>query len=253
MTDQLIWGFCIALEFLLLLRSVQTSLFRKFIVFFSYLACILSVDLLSTFVYKLFPSFYSPFYWGTDLLLAVLGYGVIMEMYQNSLKGYAGVSHFIRIVLFVIFGGITAKVGLGLLRGYDISLINAIADLERYLRLMQAGLLVSLLALLLYYRIPLGRNLRGLILGYTFFIGSNVILFTFISHPANRFAVLMREIEPTFYLIALCIWLISTWSYQPEPVAEAPAGIEHDYELLVRETRMMLARARTQLARTVRP
>jgi hypothetical protein len=250
---QLIWFSCIALEGLLLLRSVQTLLFRKFPIFYSYLTCILVVDLLSACIYKLYPQIYTPFYWATDFLLAIVGYGVIMEIYHQSLKSYFGVARFVRIVLFIILGGVTAKVSLQFLIGVNFSLVEAIALLERDLRLMQAGLLASLLVLLLYYKIPVGGNLRGLIFGYTFFISSNVIAFTFIFHPASEFAALMREMEPTFYLVSLGIWSLSLWYYRPEPAAEIPTEIEHDYELLVRETRMLLDRARTHLARTARP
>jgi hypothetical protein len=253
MWDQLVWWACIGLESLLLLRAAKTRQLKCFPVFYSYIGCVLLVDLVAIPLFRISPHIYTLFFWSTELLTAVIGYGVVVEIFHLSLKCYAGVARFARIALFIIFLGVAARIGMDLLVGPDSSLVHAIAGLERYLRLMQAGLLVLLLALFVYYKIPVGRNLRGLILGYAFFIGSNVIVFTFILDPANKFAIFMREMGTTFYLITLSIWSLSLWYYPPEPVVEVPTEIEHDYEFLVRETRMLLDRARTHLARTARP
>ncbi|MGB6485106.1 MAG: hypothetical protein WBE86_16615 [Candidatus Acidiferrales bacterium] len=253
MLSQSVWWICIALEALLLIRATRTNLFKKFPLFYSYIAWVLTKDLLSAPIYMHHPSFYVPFYWATGLLLAAISYGVLMEIYGRSLKNYAGVARFFRVLLLVMFLVIAIKVGVNSFSGSQPSFVRAIADLEGNLRQLQAILLSCLLVLFVYYKVSIGRNLRGLVLGYSLFIGADVITLTFIAHPATGFAPLMRKIEPLFYAVALIIWSLTLWASSPETATGVSCGIEQDYEHLAQETKMMLLRARTHLARAARP
>jgi len=253
MWSQLIWWACIALETLLLIRAARTKLLKRFPVFYSYICCVLLIDLLAIPILKMSPSVYLLFYWSAEFLTAVLGYGVIVEIYNLSLKKYPGVARFVRVLLLFIFLAVGLKVSVNLFGNTGIALPFAIGDLERTLRQMQALLLCCLLALFVYYKIPVNKNLRGLIFGYSLFIGANVILVTFITHPSTGLAAKMRDIEPAFYAISLLIWTAALWTSSPEPVLQGAQGIERDYEYLARETRTMLLRARAQLMRATRP
>jgi hypothetical protein len=252
MWNQLVWWACIGLEALLLIRAGQTKLFRQFPAFYSYVCCVLLIDLLAIPLFKVSPGIYLSFYWSAEFLTAVLGYGVIVEIYNSSLINYPGVARFARILLLIIFLAVAAKVSVNLFSNSEIAFPRAIADLERSLRQMQAFLFCCLLVLFVYYKIPTNRNLRGLILGYALFIAVNVIAVTFIAHPATGFAVLMRHIEPFIYAISLIIWSATLWSRSPEPVLQNAPEIQKDYEYLARETRTMLLRARTHLMRATR-
>jgi len=199
------------------------------------------------YVYRWHLSVYGRFYWISEIVLAILGYGLIAEIYSQALGRYPGVSQFARISLAAILGLIAMKVTLDLFENANLSFASLVVELERYLRLTQAGLLVLFLFLLLYYKIPVGRNLRGLVTGYVFFIVSSVISFPFISDPGIGLAHLVRKMEPTFYLISLLIWLISLWTYYPEPQTESSNEILKDYGQLVQETVLLLHRARAYL------
>jgi hypothetical protein len=253
MWSQFVWWACIGLEALLLVRVVKTRLFKRFSLFYAYVGCVLATDLLSVVIYSHNPRFYFLFYWVTEFLLAVISYGVIVEIYNLSLKNYPGVARFVRVLLLFIFLAVGVKVSVNLFGNAGIALPFAIGDLERTLRQMQALLLCCLLALFVYYKIPANRNLRGLIFGYSLFIGANVILVTFITHPSTGVAAMMRDIEPFVYAISLLIWSAALWTSSPEPVLLGAQGIERDYEYLARETRTMLLRARAQLMRATRP
>jgi hypothetical protein len=253
MFNQLVWAVCIVLEGLILVRAARANLFKKFPLFYSYIAWVLAKDLLSTPIYMYHPTFYGPFYWATGFLLAAISYGFLMEIYNQSLKNYAGVARSFRILLLIMFFVIATKVGVDSFSGSHLSLVRAIADLERNLRQLQAVLLSCLLVLFVYYKIPVERNLRGLVLGYSLFIGADVITLTFIAHPTTGFAPLMRQIEPLLYAVSLIIWTLALWAPRPEMVTDVSCGIEQDYEHLAQETRMMLLRARTHLARAARP
>lgn len=251
--NQVVWCLCILLEAVLLVRATRTNLLKKFPLFYTYIAWVLAKDLLSIPVYAHYPSVYASFYWATELLLAAISYGVLMEIYDQSLKNYPGVARFFRIFLLTAFLVIAAKVCIGSLSSLHLAFGRTVAELERNLRQVQAVLLSCLLILFVYYKIPVRRNLRGLVLGYSLFIGADVVTVTFIAHPAAGFAPFMRQIQPLLYAISLVIWSVALWASSPEVAAEAPSGIERDYEHLAQETKMVLLRARTHLARATRP
>jgi hypothetical protein len=251
--NQIVWGVCIALEIFLLFRAARTNLFQKFPLFYSYIASVLAKDILSIPVYTYAPSWYGSFYWSMAVLLAAISYGVLMETYHQSLKNYSGVAKFFRIFLFIMFLVIAAKVAVGSFSDLHSPFGRVVAELERDLRQLQAVLLCCLLLLLLYYKIAVGKNLRGLIFGYSLLIGTEVITRTFAFNPATGFDAVMRKIEPALYAVSLLIWTVTLWASSPEVVADRSCGIEQDYGHLARETRMMLVRARAHLARAARP
>ncbi|MFZ0856969.1 MAG: hypothetical protein WAN10_08980 [Candidatus Acidiferrales bacterium] len=253
MFDQFIWAACIVLEGVLLVRATRANLLTKFPLFYTYIAWVLAKDLLSIPIYAHYPSFYASFYWGTELLLAAISYGVLMEIYNQSLKNYPGVARFFRIFLLAAFLVIAAKVCIGSLSSLHLAFGRTVAELERNLRQVQAVLLSCLLILFVYYKIAVGKNLRGLVAGYSLLVGTQVITRTFAFHPAAGFDPLMRKIDPLLYALSLFIWSLALWASRPEVAADAPCGIEQDYEHLAQETKMVLLRARTHLARATRP
>lgn len=253
MWSQIVWGTCIGLEALVLLRAARTKLLRRFPIFHLYISFVLLVDLVAIPLSKTSPDIYFLFYWLTAFLQAVLGYGVTVEIFNLSLKNYPGVARLARTLLMFVFLGVVVKVGINLLNKPDIVLPYAIANMERSLRQVQAVLLFCLLALLIYYKILVNRNVKGLLFGFSLFIGADVISFTFITHPTSGIALLMRQIDPICYAISLIIWLVALWSPSPQRVIDGTQTIELDYENLARETRILLLRARTHLIRVGRP
>ncbi|MHB8410795.1 MAG: hypothetical protein ACYDDI_02485 [Candidatus Acidiferrales bacterium] len=252
MFNQVIWWGCIALEVLLVARLAQNKLPKKFPIFYSYLGCVLSIDLLAIPIYRSLPSFYSSFYWSAEFLTAILGYGVITEIYNRSLKSYPGVSRFIRIVLISVLFVIIVKACANFLGGSAHSFSSSTVGLEGDLRTVQAVMLVALLGIFMAYQIPIERNLRGIILGYSLFVGFSVIDLTIVLKHANRYGPLMRKLEPISYLVCLAIWASALWSLAPEPECEATGDIEKDYELIFHQTKAKVLRARAYLVRTVR-
>ncbi len=91
---------------------------------------------------------------------------------------------------------------------------------ERDFRLTQAVFLLLLLAAIFYFAIPLGRNLRGIFLGYGLYIGSSLISLALESHFPHSFAPAWVLIQPLSYVVSLAIYLYSLWSF------EAPAAVE---------------------------
>src|SRR5690348_1054975 len=249
MFNELVWSLCIATEAALLVRAARTGMFKRFPVFFLYVACVLAKDLLSIPIYDHLPSVYPTFYYTAELILAAIGYGILVEIYRQSLKHYPGVNRLFTNFFAMVFLVIVIGVSVG---SSASSFGRVVAELEQDLRQSQAILLCFLLTLFMYYRVAVGKNLRGLVTGYSLLVSTEVMMLALALRPRTGLSAFMRAAEPVFYALSLLIWLAALWNPQPETAPAVPCGIERDYERLAAATRTMLARARAQLAKVAR-
>jgi len=237
---------------ILVLRSIPW-MFKRFPIFYGYIGCVLVRDVSAIPIYRAWPSLYRPFYWSTAFVTAILGYAVILEIYSRSLARFPGVARLIRAVLVGLLFLVAARVIAELFGGAANPLASSAALLERDLRTLQAILLGALLGIFSVYRIPIGKNLRGIIVGYTLYVGVRVIELTAYTQSARAVGIFVSKVEPISYLICLGVWTVALWSPAPEPITDAAPNIEQDYGLLLQQTRTQLLRACTFLTRTVRP
>jgi hypothetical protein len=252
MFTQAVWWAGIALQILLLVRAAQEKLAKKFPLFYSYLTWVLLVELLCFYIYQWQLAFYPQVYWPTEFLSVIVGYGVILEIYRRALINHPGVARLSQTVLLMLLFVTIAKVAADTFSSPLGSWTLATAELGRDLRYVQGALLIAILGLFGYYRIPAGRNLRGLIWGYGFFIGTGVINLAIRSQRGNEFSLLMQRLQPLIYLVALIIWSVALWSNQPEPRPDAGVEMERNYQALAAQTRMLLARAFAHVVRSMR-
>lgn len=253
MFAQIVWWATNALEGLLLARPIQGRFLKKYSFFYFYLTYVFLQSLACFYVYLARPSLYQPFYWYTQLFSVLLGYGVIWEIFRQALSRYPGASRMARNVLGLILVMVLSKVFVNALSGPIWSPAKTTAELERNLRTVQGILLVAVIALLVYYAIPIGRNLRGMLLGYGFFVATSIVSLTVRSYLGNESQWWWQYVQPVAYFFVLLIWCGTLWSFRPNPEPEAEAGIERDYMLLAGATKRRLLQARAYLTRAVRP
>ena len=253
MFGQLLWWAPNALKGLLLIRSVKGGLFKRYPLLYVYLGYVLLQSFLRFCVYTFNPSSYQSFYWCTQFLSVAAGYGVIWEIFRQALSQYPGAARMAKNALGAIFLVVVSKVLFNALTGPVLSPATTTAELERNLRAVQAILLLAVVGLLAYYAIPTGRNLKGMILGYGFFIGTSVMSLTLRSYLGDWFQAWWQYLSVTTYFVTLLIWCFTLWSYQPNPQPESEVGIESDYGLLAARTIKLLTQARAHLVRAIRP
>ena len=253
MLTQILWWGCNALIALLLLRSLTGGFFRKYPMFYVYLSYVFLQSLLRFYIYIFHPTAYQSFWWHTQFIGVTLGYGVIWEIYLQTLANYAGAARMARIFLSVVFMAVVIKVLTSSVSGPVWSGPATTVDLERNLRTAQVLLLITIVGLLAYYAIPIGRNLRAMILGYGFFVGASVASLILRSYLGTRFQPLWQYLQQTIYGATLAIWCTGLWLYSPNPAPGDEARLERDYELLAAQTARLLAQVRAYLMRAVRP
>jgi len=244
---QFLWWTEIAAEAFILVRSINAKLYRRYLAFYIYLTVVLLIDLLRFSVLSLHAGAYAPFYWYTEFLHAGFGYAVILEIYKHALNNSQGVARIARAFLWGVLGAIILKVSWNAVSGPVWSPGTTSAELERDLRTVQALLLAAVIALLAYYVVPAGRNLIGIIFGYSAYIYASVVSLAFGSLPGYGLRPGWRLVQPIAYLAALLIWGSTLWSYSPNSAAETESKIDHDYKLIAERTRRAISKARSFL------
>jgi hypothetical protein len=247
-----VWLIGIALECALLVRGTTNGLLRNYRLFYCYLACVLVKELVGVVAYVLAPAAYPYVYWPMELATVVASFALIVEIFRGSVRHNPGIVRFIQNFLVIAFSVTAFYVCVSL--SYDglTSVYRGIEQLGRDLRLVEGALLIVLLWLLVRYRIELSRNLLGLVIGYSFWIGINLTNAAFMPAPGDHTSHFLRIMVPTSYTITLAIWCAALWHAQAEP-AQPPSRLGHDYEFLAVKTRDLITRTSHNLSRAMKP
>ncbi len=249
----IVWVLGLALEGLLLVRALSGFFLRKYIIFYTYVGWVLGLSTARLVIYLAEPTYYPAFYWHTQPISVLLGCGVLWEIYRQALGSYPGAARMARDVLAFSLLIVSSKTLVKAWSDPGWRLAETTAELERNMRVVQAILLIALVVVIAQYAIPLGRNLKGMILGYGFFISTSVINLTCRLFLGDSFQKWWQYLQPIFYLAVLSVWCWTLWSYQVVSLPIAGAKIEEDYQLLAAKTRKGLLSIRAYLGRVMRP
>lgn len=253
MVSNLIWASTALLEAAVLFRGWKTGLLRKYPFFYAFVSWVLLTEGFRFWCYKYIPTFYQTFYWDTRLITVVASYAICVEVFKSGLRHNRGVARVAQKLLLAVFVCAASYAGSDFLHGGLRSVARAAADLGSYLSYIEAALLLVILWLFTRYKIPFGRNLLGLVAGYSLWVGVEVMIVGLLSLPGNGASVRLRKLAPLLYMISMLIWCISLWQSAPEPAQPSENAPERDYEVLVARTRASFAHLSARVGRMLRP
>lgn len=228
---------------LLMYRALRARLWKEYQYFYLYIAAVLCqavVRLASAHNAAL----YSTVYWVSEFVTGVIGFGVTWEIYRDVLMPYEGIRRMTRTVLLglfvlVVFRGVVELAANP--RRYQATTL----DVVRNLGVGQAVLLIAILGLVVHYAVPMGRNLRWMLIGYGAYIGSNIASRTLQTQSRKIDAFWWTFPTQIEYCITLMIWCVNLWSYDPNPAPDV--AMEHDYERISSQTARAFGRLRSHL------
>lgn len=250
MLENLLLGWSSFLIVLLLLRVARGKYFPKHPFFFSYLVYVLVVQLfLAFYVYSYKPALYLEFYWSSQFLGVALGYCVTWEICRHVLRDFPGTAKMARCLISGFFVVVLGAALFNAFSDQSSGLVKSVIRFQRNSQAVQAVLLALLLVLVRYYAIPLGRNLRGLISGYAFLIGVEIVALTVRSHFGVPFQIWWQYLQQGSGLVASAIWVHAFWVYAPNPTADVFPGLEQDYAILAEGTYRAITKARDSVLR----
>jgi hypothetical protein len=226
----------------LLYRGLRQRLAREYPVFYGYAAYVLCSSLILFRLSLASQRAYTAGYWLAEFAGVLLGVAVTWEIYGAALGECPGVRRMGRSLITLLVLVLFAKFVAGLAAQ---PVLAPPLELMRNLRFAQAVLLLAILSLLVYYRAPLGRNVAGLLYGYTLFIATAVVNLALRSALGARFQSWWTVLQPLAYLVTLVVWCAGLWSRETNPLPN-PA-LEQDYARFSRQTIAGIARLHARL------
>lgn len=227
----------------ILVRALTQNLFRHYPLFFSYLGYGLLKSLALFVVYVHSPKLYATLFWPCEFVDVALGFFIIWEIYRLVLGKRPGIAGATRSLLLVTFLVLVLYSILGSMRVQPWPQ-SAVGVLERNTRVVQVVLLTTVIAFLAYYLVPIGRNTKGLIVGYSVFIAATIVNFASRHYFGGTFHVWLNHLQPLAYDLTLVIWCGALWAYHPDPMPEGELLIEKDYRRLVSVTNGVISNLR---------
>jgi hypothetical protein len=253
MLSLIIWWAGILCEAVVLVRGFRAGLLRRYSSLYLYVFLLFLSDGLLYPVYRINLEAYNRWNVFIGYIILFLGCGLILEIFRHALSIYAGAEKIARIagtgVLIAIFGFALVY----LLVSPRTSRASALfVRLQRDFLVVQAVLLIGLLRVISYYGITLGRNLKGIILGFGQCVATTLIVLALRAYIGARFQATFSYVQQASYLSLLVVWIIALWSYRPNPLPESRIRADEDYDSLASRTRDMVGAASSQLVRVER-
>lgn len=240
----IIWWVSIGLEAVILIRALVTRILAKYPYFYAYVLCIFLVDLTRFFVYTRHLSNFRNVYWSTQFLAIAMGYGVMLEVLRYVLKRYQGAARFADPLLWLTFLSVVSYITYKSVSVKNWSEAQTGFKLERDLRIVQAFVILGILLIVSYYGIELGRNLKGMIMGYGAYLGMLIMELAGQTYMGPRYDAAWRAVSPYLTFIPMTIWVATLWSYHPPPEVVPSTQADADYESLARRTKTMIGSIR---------
>lgn len=243
MSLNIAWMATIILEVVLLFRGWKSGHLSKFPIFFFYISLVFLQSVLLYVTAHFYSARYSDAYWTFELVDVFVGCAVVVEIYRIGLAEYAGVRKMARNSLLFVFSLTFGRVVLTAQEGLSNWSTMMTIQLERDMRFVQIGALLTLLLLLSLYAVPIGRNLCGILLGYGTFLGTNILNLALMRRFGNHVQSFAAHLQSWSYVFVLIVWTVYLWSYAPRRwKASSPRVLS--YAELYAKTRQRLGETR---------
>jgi len=230
---------------LLIWRGVRSRCVRLFPLFFAYILYDFSSTGGAYLVYWVQPSWHASVYWFCYVLSIVVEFAILVEISDHIFQPFPAIRNLGRSLTILI------AVALGLTYILPTLLSSrgmrpALLDFALRASLTKAVILAALIYAARHFGVRLGRNVAGLMLGFSIYLGVNIANFACVERFGDLYASILWVIAPIAYTLCLLVWTGALWEYAPMPGTRAalPAA-GGDSEALVLE----LARFNNALSR----
>jgi len=193
---------------------------------------------------------YNHAYWTAEFLCVLVSCGIVFEIYRVGLAAYPGTARMARRLLGLVFVIVLMKAIVNAARDPQWWTMATARGIEGTLRAIQGVAIVALIALFLFYSVPFGRNLRGIVMGYGLFVCWSVFCLS-LAPSTGRAHDIWAFLYSAWYPVFLILWLIPLWSFEASPVPERRLHLEEEYQRVAAATQRRLHDARAYVAKAV--
>jgi hypothetical protein len=207
----------ILLEGLLILRGAGTKVFNLFPLLYSYVIFCFSTALCMYVIYWQYPRVYTSAYWIYYLVSILVEFAVLVEISDQIFRPFPAIRNLGRALTILI------AASLGIL--YILPTIlwsagrrHALLDFALRASVTKAIILVVLFYVARHYGSQLGRNVAGLMLGFSIYVAMNVAMMASAkAFGSVLFARILWFMAPLAFALCLLVWTISLWELAPMP------------------------------------
>lgn len=198
-----------------LVRGAWRALWKKYPFFyFPLLGNMVASAVVAPWVLLHYRSMYG-WYWAMQFATMFAACGNFLEILRHGFSIAPNARLFAQSVRYMVLGvvGVFATLCLIGPRGREHQ--RQFILFERDFRTIQAFLLLVLVAGIFYFGIQLGKNVKGILLGYGIYIGSSLVALALDSRFPSSFSPAWQVLQPLAYVVSLLIYLFSLWTYGP--------------------------------------
>ena len=216
----LVWYSTTFVGIAVLIRGAWTRQFVRYPFFYCQLSSILILALCSHYLVLFDRPFYTLWYWYTQLLTmaaSIVGNALEVLRHVFTESPAARFAAGIRRALFIVA---TAYVAVAL---YVLQRARpSVVLLERDFRTVQVLIWLVVLCGVFYFGLPLGRNIKGIFLGYGAYIAGSLVSLTLRCRFPTALVSVTNFFQLFFLLVGYLIYFFGLWSYTPPPVPAHP-------------------------------
>jgi hypothetical protein len=207
----------LALAGIVLLRGVRTQSFKLFPLFYSYIFYAFCGSVILYTVYWLDPQAYASAYWLYFLVSILVEFSVLIEVSDHIFERQPAIRKLGRALTVVI------STVFALFYVFPVIFSSSGRRPALFAFALRASVTkVVVLAVLLmaarYYRSDLGKNVAGLMMGFSIYLGVNIAnLAAAKAFSPKLYAHVFWIMTPTAYTLCLLVWMIGLWDLVVRP------------------------------------
>jgi len=171
-------------------------------------------------IYVVAPAHYNRAMWFRVLLSFVAEFAVLIEISNHVFKPYIAIRQLGRLLtagLCALFSILYILPPILKARPWDIAVLSFAQETA----LAKGLIVVVMLFAAHYFRLPLGKNVSGMVLGFAFYLAVSIVTFTAaIYYGRELFENLMSWLWPWSYDLCLLVWVVTLWRYDPIPAPQ---------------------------------
>ena len=207
--------------FTILVRAVREKHLSRYAFFHTYLISFLATGIVGLGVLVWASKQYPTYFWIKFLALAIAEFAVLVETGDHVFRSRPALRVLGRFVTIGIAGLFVVLYTLPPLMEIQPTEF-AVFDLVKRAALTKAVIALLLVALARRFRVPLGKNIAGILLGLMAFLGINVTNFALVEKLGwEAYGQVFATIGPLSQTLMMLIWLVSLWKYEPAPATAA--------------------------------
>ena len=205
----------------IVLKGARNKVFRLFPLFYSYITYATCATLVLYVVYWLDPGVYGQAYWINYLINALAEFAVLVEISDHIFKPFVVIRNLGRAFTLLITAGLGLLYILPTILG-STGRSRAVSGFALRTSVTKAIILVVLFYMARHFNSQLGRNVSGLMLGFSIYVAMNVaVLASAKAFGSLLFAHVIWVMLPLASALCILVWTISLWEIAPMPSVQA--------------------------------